>query len=182
MEALLAVVSVTVLFLLVNKYDAAVRKLKWWNRNRLLRKNAALTVSRAVEEYVYRNGYADLIKLKSHVEYVIVNEPHALKGLQKFLDQVLKMYAGDLQRAYDKEESLKKEFKGKDKPDSFSMEEIASIFKTEACINREKEEAEDNFWDLHDTLDLLGLPTLGHKSYRVYVCLKTMGPRVTLNF
>ncbi len=172
-----------------------------WNRIRLLRKKAVPILIEAIRVY---GGYLkiDSIDSSEHSEFRrklgLQNSPYFDYSCRNFIanafipslkvcslftdfaDQLLKMYADNLQYAYNEEEKLRKEFKGKEAPDSFSRGDIEFLLEKDETVRRKIDDAETNFWSLHDVLDDIGHTTWGYKGYKVYVCLKPALPSKTL--
>lgn len=97
------------------------------------------------------------------------------KNFQNFFDQLLKIYAEKLKKAYDDEENFKKKH-GEIKSNSMSGEEIRDLVKKRRFILEEKKKAEGECWDLHDALRDIGFDVWAEKSdkigYRAYLYLK----------
>lgn len=181
-KALLWFLAIGVLWLIGCKLqDLYEKELELWIRRKRLQKNVKVVLSNAVSEYARRYGHENLVA--THLwrnGQTSCNK--SMKEFQRFLNQVLKMYAGDLQRAYDKEDELRKRCKSRDNnPDSYSQEQIELFLKSYKEVILDKDCAEKRFWQLHDTLDVLGLETWGHMGYKVYVCLNPLPPMLTLS-
>ncbi|EKD58427.1 MAG: hypothetical protein ACD_56C00128G0002 [uncultured bacterium] len=95
---------------------------------------------------------------------------------QELFDQLLRMYAEQLQAVYDREEEMKKRHKQKFPPNSCSAMEIAANLEAEDVLLKENATCEHKFWRLHDTLKDLGLRTWGHRGYKIYIALKKVSP------
>lgn len=124
------------------------------------------------------NNYLDIqTEIRQCLDQVIARLPK----YQDFFDQILKMYAEKMHEMYRDEEEFRKRYKKEENFfGSFSRPEIEKIFGENEKSLREKKKAEEKFWTLHDLLQSLGFETWGHRSYKVYLLLKPIGPSQTL--
>lgn len=161
-------------------------------RARKIWKYAFETIVESIKYYASRYGGESPVFRKFGIEWTdpyagkklgdfLMRNKEKLYKLQGFFDQVLKMYAEELQRAHAAEEKAKRQFDGKvERSGTFPRETIDWILSNGDKAVMEKDLAEKRFWDLHDTLTLIGLQTWGHWSYKVYLYLEPQDISETL--
>lgn len=172
--------------LLTKLKEKAERRL----RKRRLLKNVVFTISDAVWSYAEKINPAliakwgegsgklsyEIFRMRMHIKNDVLPE---ISKWQDFFDQVLKMKAEHLQKIYDKEGIFRKKDLKNTAPRLLSRGEIDALLHLEKTLVEIKEEAERDFWDLHDTLQCIGLKTWD--SYKMYLKLKLMKDFPILN-
>ncbi len=165
-------------------------KMKRWLRKKRLLKNADLAISDAVWNYAEKNNPALIAKwgggsgtlaykIFRMRMYVGANILPEISKWQDFFDQVLKMQAEYLQKTYEQEDRCKKEAIKNVADNSMSRFRIDLQISSEERLVEDKKYIERRFWDLHDTLQYLGLKTWD--SYKAYLKLKPMKDFPVLN-
>lgn len=180
--AMVAVISI--LFLMYLSYSGLFAKLKEKTKRRLrkkrLLKNAVFIIGDAVWNYAYKNNPAliakwgggsgtlanKMFRMRMHVETDVLPE---ISKWQDLFDEILRLSANTLHKVYCAEDRWRREGEATDS-NSLSREEIDAMLHKKEELANSKREAEKMFWDLHNTLQCLGLKTWD--SYKTYLKLK----------
>mgnify|MGYP001560048752 FL=1 len=108
--------------------------------------------------------------------------PRGLTLFQDLFDQILKMYAEDMQKIFNREDQLKENY-GEDEVfwNSMSRHDLEKKMEEKRDLERDKERVENEFWTLYDALKCFGIKTFGDgRNYKPYLVLTSAQQKVYL--
>ena len=108
--------------------------------------------------------------------------PRGLTLFQDLFDQILKMYAEDMQKIFNREDQLKENY-GEDEVfwNSMSRHDLEKKMEEKRDLERDKERVENEFWTLYDALKCFGIKTFGDgRNYKPYLVLMSAQQKVYL--
>ena len=108
--------------------------------------------------------------------------PRGLTLFQDLFDQILKMYAEDMQKIFNREDQLKENY-GEDEVfwNSMFRHDLEKKMEEKRDLERDKERVENEFWTLYDALKCFGIKTFSDgRNYKPYLVLMSAQQKVYL--